>query len=639
MLNEYINNIKIIGKFKYKKGLELKLKKADYYYNSKVKHSKDSSYLLEYKKYFHKKLIIKYNILPEEYKLMQIENFIKAKYCHSLANFKEDLLFNYQYEFLKEYYKANESLRILPLFWEFYKIYLIFFCWPVLAELKLNDFIKEMIERKAKCFYQENYQDENEEKKESNIINTIFFTNKIRKDISRKNSLTDLSKTTIDLKSTNSKNSYSSYISINLLINEIGNGNNNNHISKITKSKINNLEEQKNVNKNIKNNNDNANKKLNKINKIRKKDFYYYIIKKANLIHKKSNLKNSPTITSILSQEGNSINHKNIFEMKINSKNSNNNISKGKNTLINNKSEINNNKSKEKNNINSKPLYNKINIVNNKIIIITNNRSKENALKLTKTKIIRNRNKNTLASSRNFKSNLFSSYRQSTIRTTENKSLNYTNNNSNINDNTFFLKTFRDKIHKKGFSKNNYHNSIQTKSDSKMKHIKLLKDKKLNSKIKKKNLVQTYISKKHYPTNTNLLANYIRNYKYYKNNSMLNEIEFKKKNLTNFQRFSNNIKNVNLTQGIRNISKERNMPFNSLMHSTCSLGTRTNHKNKTKNIIKISTYKILENIPKLKYGKKSLYKKRCSKQERELNSKLDIITFNKNIQMLKLNKK
>ena len=637
MFNELTNNIKIIGKFKYKKGLELKLKKTDY--NSKVKHSKEFSYLLQYKKYFHKKLVIKYNILPNEYKLMQIENFIKAKYCHSLATFKEDLLFNYQYEFFKEYYKTNESLRILPLFWEFYKIYLVFFCWPVLTELKLNDFIKEMIERKAKCFYQENYPDENEEKKESNIINSIFFTNKIKKDISRKNSLTDLSKTTIDLKSTTSKNSYSSYMSINLLVNEIGNGNNNNnnHLSKIVTS--NNLEEQKNINKSIKNNNDNDNKKLNKINKIRKKVIYNYIINKAKLIHKKENLKNSPTITSIFSQEGNLINHKNMFELKINSKNNNNNISKSKNTIINNKSETNNIKNKEKNSINSKPLYNKINIVNNKIIIINNNRSKENVLKLTKNKIIRNRNKNTMASSRNFKSNLFSTYRQNTIRTTENKDLNYSNNISNLNDNTYFLKTFRDKIHKKGFSKNNFHYSKQTRSDSKMKHIKLLKDKKLNSKIKQKNLVHTYISKKHCSTNTNLLANYISNYKYYKNNNMLNEMEFKKKNLTNFQRFSNNIKNVNLIQGLRNISNDRNMPLNRMIHSTCSLGTSTNQKSKTKNVIKISTHKILDNIPKLKYSKKSIYKKRCSKQEKESNSNLDTIIINKNVQSLKLNKK
>jgi hypothetical protein len=258
-----------------------------------------------------------------------------------------------------------------------------------------------------------------------------------------------------------------------------------------------------------------------------------------------------------------------------------------------------------------------------------NNRIKENVLKLTKNKIIRNRNKYTMASSRNFKSNLFSTYRQSTIRTTENKDLNYSNNFSNLNDNTYFLKTFRDKIHKKGFSKNYYHHSKQTKSDSKMKHIKLLKDKKLNSKIKQKNLVHTYISKKHCSTNTNLLANYISNYKYYKRNNMLNEMEFKKKNLTNFQRFSNNIKNVNLIQGFRNISRDKNMAFNTMINSACSLGTSTKHKNKTKNVIKISTYKILDNIPKLKYSKKCLYKKRCSKQEKESNSKKDSIIFNK----------
>ena len=49
-----------------------------------------------------KKLVIKYNVLPNEYNLMKLENFIEAKYCHSLARFKELLLFNYDEEFLKE---------------------------------------------------------------------------------------------------------------------------------------------------------------------------------------------------------------------------------------------------------------------------------------------------------------------------------------------------------------------------------------------------------------------------------------------------------------------------------------------------------------------------------------------------------
>ena len=45
-------------------------------------------YLLQYQKYFNKKLVIKYNILPNEYALMKLDNFISAKYCHSLASFK-----------------------------------------------------------------------------------------------------------------------------------------------------------------------------------------------------------------------------------------------------------------------------------------------------------------------------------------------------------------------------------------------------------------------------------------------------------------------------------------------------------------------------------------------------------------------
>ena len=63
--------------------------------NATIKKDKNSLYLLQYQKYFMKKLVIKYNVLPNEYNLMKLENFIEAKYCHSLARFKELLLFNY----------------------------------------------------------------------------------------------------------------------------------------------------------------------------------------------------------------------------------------------------------------------------------------------------------------------------------------------------------------------------------------------------------------------------------------------------------------------------------------------------------------------------------------------------------------
>ena len=145
----------------------------------------------------------------------------------------------------------------LPLFSQFYNTYLNFFCTPTLTELKLNELIEEVVKRKAKCYYQKNYHNEKDEKKESKIINTICFTNKMRKDISRKNTLTDLSKTNIDLISNTNKNSCNSNMSINFFLNEIGEGtkniNNNNSVNKINNNNANNTEENKSIN--INNNN------------------------------------------------------------------------------------------------------------------------------------------------------------------------------------------------------------------------------------------------------------------------------------------------------------------------------------------------------------------------------------------------
>ena len=186
--------------------------------NNTAKKDKNSLYLLQYQKYFMKKLVIKYNILPNEYNLMKLENFIEAKYCHSLARFKELLLFNYDEEFLKRFYTRREALKKIPLFSDFYKSYLKFFCFPTLAELKLNELIEDMVENKAKAFYNENYS--NEKEKTDKKINVVIFTNKIRKDISRRNSLTNLTKTTIKNRSATNRSSRS-IITIEKIYNEL----------------------------------------------------------------------------------------------------------------------------------------------------------------------------------------------------------------------------------------------------------------------------------------------------------------------------------------------------------------------------------------------------------------------------------
>ena len=191
---------------------------TQFIYQNNISSKKSNNlYLLQYQKYFNKKLVIKYNILPNEYGLMKLDNFITAKYCHSLASFKEQLIFNYNEEFLNRFYTIKETIKKIPLFSDFYKSYLKFFCFPTLAELKLNDLIEDMVEKKAKAFYNENFSeksDKNSEKK----INVVIFTNKIRQDISRKYSLNNLTKTTI--KNATNKSSVS-LITIEKIFNEL----------------------------------------------------------------------------------------------------------------------------------------------------------------------------------------------------------------------------------------------------------------------------------------------------------------------------------------------------------------------------------------------------------------------------------
>ena len=81
MFSEFSNNSKIVGKINNKNNsskTDIKLNKTEMV--QKTKYNNESSYLHQYKKYFQKKLSIKYNILPKEHTLMQIENLICLLY-------------------------------------------------------------------------------------------------------------------------------------------------------------------------------------------------------------------------------------------------------------------------------------------------------------------------------------------------------------------------------------------------------------------------------------------------------------------------------------------------------------------------------------------------------------------------------
>ena len=345
-------------------------------YNNK---NRFNYYLKRYENYFHKKLVIKYNVLPQEYNKIQLNNFIASKYCRDLAVFKESLIYNDIVEFLKKYYRKNDSVNKIPKFAEYYKSYFNFFCFPTLAELRLNFQIEEMIENKAQFFYNDYHKDEyNEEKKEinknKNIINTIIFTNKIRNELSRKNTLIDMSKISNLNKKISNKSSVNSVNTINKIMNYLDNRNNyaltNNNILLTKNNKSCDTEKIK-----IDINN----------NKIIKKDD-----NKSNNICATNNINNNYDIinlkNNIVQPNKTKVNYTNDIVKLIKPQNSNNQINKkhkiNKNSSKNDKIQS-NKESKKSNIINNINTINKYKGINNNNFYIKINKNIINKIKNT----------------------------------------------------------------------------------------------------------------------------------------------------------------------------------------------------------------------------------------------------------------
>ena len=270
---------------------------------------KSSHAFKDFKIYTYNKFVDKHNTLPYQYSLIQIDNFIKGKYCHSLASFKEEIMFNFNEEFLKKLYKIKEIRKKIPLFYEFYKTYLKFFCSPTFSDLDLNELIEKAVEKKAKAFYNDNYKEETHKK--TKTMNIVVFTSKIRRDLSRRTDLTNLSKTTIMEANLTNKSSITSANSIAKIFNEIGSSQIPNNNNKNNNNKI--VVKNKSYNKDLENENhiDNNNEEKKNINK-----------------------KNN--IVSIQIKNINSINNNNRNTIKVNLNAINDNIVKNSNFIIKN---------------------------------------------------------------------------------------------------------------------------------------------------------------------------------------------------------------------------------------------------------------------------------------------------------------
>ena len=639
--------------------------------NNILPKNKTNIFLLQYQKYFNKKLVIKYNILPNEYTLMKLDNFITAKYCHSLASFKEKLIFNYDEEFLNRFYTKKESKKQIPLFSEFYKSYLKFFCFPTLAELRLNDLIEDMVEKKAKAFYNENFTEKDKNEKNEKKINVVIFTNKIRQDISRRNSLTNLTKTTIKNKSITNKSSVS-LVTIEKLFNEMNNEkkgkisyNSNNNLRKdiggtnkelknsIITSKmkkiIKNYPKDKNDNNidnkiKIKNNTTDSSGKRKKIkNKISRN------IQNAILDNKTSTSINNPKIKTI---------QKNIRSiLKINSKiNLNNYIY----SPLDNQKISTFSKNNLKNNINEKTKQNAIkykqpnnNMYKNYCKTLNNNYNIKN------NSIISNFKNNTLIDKlKNFSNNFNTHINNNTnLNYIINKTVSNSNNNSkrNIKKNTIKViqKPSQQKIKqirqiKSRNCKNNINDliinvngvySTQSKNDLNFRNISrenisdyyTINNKNLNTvSIKISNQRQKpkiKLIKAENKTNTNNNRNNTQN----NNVKVFNYITARKKNTNYFVASNFKKSNGSSSSSLKNIN-EKNLILNGNINCNVNSNINSNiRKNKvidSKNNIQINTnsYVSYDSQKKIKNSKSILndYKIKISKKTNEPSPHNDI---------------
>ena len=100
--------------------------------------------------------------LKYQYIGLIMENLIFNKNTHLVSTFKDYMIWDYIEEFLKRYYRNDESNERVPKFASFYKNYLKFFCIPTFKDIFSNEILHNYSEKKAELFYNENYRNKKE---------------------------------------------------------------------------------------------------------------------------------------------------------------------------------------------------------------------------------------------------------------------------------------------------------------------------------------------------------------------------------------------------------------------------------------------------------------------------------------------
>ena len=109
--------------------------------------------------YIYSKLNKKYSLNDNIYDIYLIEKIIYNETCHLVAIFKDFLIYDDNFEFLKKYYKMNQTLKKLKTYFNYYEQYSILY--PNYLILHESKYIYENIHKKQKIIYENLRNDKN----------------------------------------------------------------------------------------------------------------------------------------------------------------------------------------------------------------------------------------------------------------------------------------------------------------------------------------------------------------------------------------------------------------------------------------------------------------------------------------------
>ncbi len=130
-----------------------------------------------------KNLYSKYGMFKLDIGKVNIEKLIKKKKSNYFAKYNDCLFNDCNDEFFKNEYHLQECLEKISDLANYYKNYLDYFCRPFLTNFHFNQIIENYYDTKAELFYNENYVNDENEKKRKNNNNILIFNETIRKSI------------------------------------------------------------------------------------------------------------------------------------------------------------------------------------------------------------------------------------------------------------------------------------------------------------------------------------------------------------------------------------------------------------------------------------------------------------------------